>query len=150
MGALVGTLAGIHLHLPIVLHLIVAMLFAIIGGALWGGIPGLLKAKAGANEVIVTIMLNSIALLFLGWTLKKEFMKGDGTAGKSMYVQDTAAYPHLLGNNYRLDLSFIIAILAFLRGGYWNAPPSDSNCVPRARTPTLLVPPVFLFRALFS
>lgn len=112
MGALVGTLAGIHLHLPIVLHLIVAMLFAIIGGALWGGIPGLLKAKAGANEVIVTIMLNSIALLFLGWTLKKEFMKGDGTAGKSMYVQDTAAYPHLLGNNYRLDLSFIIAILA--------------------------------------
>ncbi|MDO5049574.1 MAG: ABC transporter permease [Actinomycetaceae bacterium] len=112
MGALFGTVAGIHLNLPIVAHLIVSILFAIIGGAIWGGIPGLLKAKAGANEVIVTIMLNSIALLFLGWTLKKEFMKGDGTAGKSMYVQDTAAYPSLLGGNYRLDLSFVIAILA--------------------------------------
>lgn len=112
MGALVGTAAGIHLDLPIVLHLIVAMLFAILGGAIWGGIPGILKAKAGANEVIVTIMLNSIALLFLSWTLKQEFMKGDGTAGKSMYVQDTATYPHLLGDQYRLDLSFIIAILA--------------------------------------
>ncbi|KGF02797.1 ABC transporter permease [Actinomyces sp. S4-C9] len=112
MGAFVGTVVGMHLHLPIVLHLIVAVVCAVLGGALWGAIPGFLKAKVGANEVIVTIMLNSIALLFLSWTLSQEFMKGDGSAGKSMYVADTATYPSLLGSSYRLDLSFIIAILA--------------------------------------
>ncbi|MDO5034545.1 MAG: ABC transporter permease [Actinomycetaceae bacterium] len=112
MGAFLGTLAGIHFNLPIVLHLIVTIIFAILGGAIWGAIPGILKAKVGANEVIVTIMLNSIALLFLAWSLNQEFLKGEGTAGKSLYVADTAAYPSLLGSNYRLDLSFIIAILA--------------------------------------
>lgn len=112
MGAFFGTLVGIHLNLPIVLHLIVSIIFAILGGALWGAIPGFLKARVGANEVIVTIMLNSIALLFLGWSLNQNFMKGDGTAGKSLYVSDASTYPHLLGSSYRLDMSFIIAILA--------------------------------------
>jgi simple sugar transport system permease protein len=37
------------------------------GGALWGGIPGVLRAKTGAHEVITTIMLNSIALFLTRW-----------------------------------------------------------------------------------
>jgi general nucleoside transport system permease protein len=45
-------------------HILLAMLAACLGGALWGGIAGLLKATTGANEVISTIMLNWIAV----WT----------------------------------------------------------------------------------
>lgn len=112
MGALTGTVAGIHLNLPVGLHLLVAILCAVAGGALWGGVPGFLKAKLGANEVIVTIMMNSIALLFLAWTLQSEFMHGEGVSGKSMYVAETATYPKLLGSSFRLDISIIIAILA--------------------------------------
>ena len=40
-----------------------------LGGALWGGLAGFLKAKTGAHEVITTIMLNYIALYFLAYLL---------------------------------------------------------------------------------
>lgn len=45
------------------------MIAGFIGGAIWGGIAGILKARAGANEVIVTIMLNYIAGGLLAWLL---------------------------------------------------------------------------------
>jgi general nucleoside transport system permease protein len=50
--------------MPAVPHILLAMVAACLGGALWGGIAGLLKAATGANEVISTIMLNWIAV----WT----------------------------------------------------------------------------------
>ena len=47
-----------------------------LGGALWGGLAGVLKAKTGAHEVITTIMLNYIALYFLAYLLSvKGFQK---------------------------------------------------------------------------
>jgi simple sugar transport system permease protein len=48
--------------MPSFLHILLAILAAIAGGALWGGISGLLRATTGANEVITTIMLNWIAV----------------------------------------------------------------------------------------
>jgi ABC-type uncharacterized transport system permease subunit len=50
---------------PRVLHVALAMLAAVVGGAVWGGIAGLLRATVGAHEVISTIMLNFVAL-FVG------------------------------------------------------------------------------------
>lgn len=111
IGSLCGAIAGIHLNLPYGLHLLVAMVCAMLGGALWGAIPGVLKARAGANEVIVTIMLNSVAALLLSYLLTTKFMIGDGNAGKSMYTQPTAHYLRPFGD-YRLDVSIVIAILA--------------------------------------
>ena len=52
-----------------VLHLIVALIAGAVGGAVWGFVPGILKARTGAHEVITTIMLNYIALLFLTWLI---------------------------------------------------------------------------------
>ena len=48
--------------MPHVLHVILAILAALAGGALWGGIAGVLRATTGANEVITTIMLNWTAI----------------------------------------------------------------------------------------
>ncbi|MDT3767263.1 ABC transporter permease [Gleimia hominis] len=110
VGALCGTIAGIHLHLPIGLHLLVAIICAILGGAIWGGIPGALKSWVGANEVIVTIMLNSIAAYLVAYMLKQKFLVGEGVSGKSQYVADAAMYPRLLGSTMRLDLSFLLAL----------------------------------------
>ncbi len=65
-GAWVGTwsfLAGV----PAVIGVPLILLAGVVGGLLWGGIPGLLKAKTGAHEVIVTIMMNSIALRITEW-----------------------------------------------------------------------------------
>ena len=112
IGALVGGYVGFAWNLPIVIHVLVAMVAAVIGGALWGFIPGILRARLGANEVIVTIMLNSIALFFLAAMLNTTTFHGSGYAGKSMAVKTTAMYPQLLGSNFRLHFGFIVAILA--------------------------------------
>src|SRR6185436_10260481 len=55
MGAVFAGFVGFHYHLPVVLHLIAAIAAGMLGGALWGGIAGFLKAKTGAHEVITTI-----------------------------------------------------------------------------------------------
>jgi len=67
---LVGTFAAVYFGskldgTPALLHVVIAMLAGALAGALWAGIAGLLKATAGVNEVISTIMLNWTAV-YLG------------------------------------------------------------------------------------
>ncbi len=68
-GSLAAVWVGFSLNLPPVIHTLVAIAAAMLAGGLYAGIAGVLKAKTGANEVIVTIMLNMIAALGLGYTL---------------------------------------------------------------------------------
>lgn len=75
IGALVATLVGYFLELPIVLHVIVVFLAAAIAAALWGGIAGFLKARFGVHEVIATIMLNWIALYFSNYMVFRPFFR---------------------------------------------------------------------------
>jgi ABC-type uncharacterized transport system permease subunit len=69
MGAIGAGLLGFELRLPIVLHMLLALLGGAILGGVWGLIPGVLKARTGAHEVIVTIMMNYIAGYFLIWLI---------------------------------------------------------------------------------
>ncbi len=67
-GAIAAGYVGFAWSLPPFVHLVVAMLAGLLGGAVWGFIAGFLKARTGAHEVITTIMLNYIAafgLLYL-------------------------------------------------------------------------------------
>jgi len=80
IGSLLSAWAGFGVSgLPPVLHITFALLAGIVGGALWGAIPGLLKAYTGAHEVISTIMLNYIAGLLLEWVVTP--IGGNGAAG---------------------------------------------------------------------
>ncbi len=68
LGAIGAMLVGVYLPGPRLLVLPAAVLGAFVGGALWGALPGWLKARFGANEVITTILLNFVAasaLLFI-------------------------------------------------------------------------------------
>ncbi|WP_281355788.1 ABC transporter permease [Virgibacillus ihumii] len=62
VGWLASVWIGLAIDAPMYIHLPLALLAAAAAGALWGFIPGILKAKLGVHEVIVTIMLNYIAL----------------------------------------------------------------------------------------
>ena len=55
--------------IPAVIHIPLVLLAGMLGGAVWGGIPGWLKAAHRAHEVINTIMMNYLALLLSGWLL---------------------------------------------------------------------------------
>ena len=113
LGAITACYVGIAWNLPPVAHLLVAVVGAALGGLVWGGIAGVLKARTGANEVIVTIMLNSIAAHLLSQVLSLKAFNGEGETGnrKSLTVADTSQYPSLAGDSFRLHAGFLLALL---------------------------------------
>ncbi len=117
LGGIFCGYVGFAWHLPVGLHLIACVVFAFIGGAIWGFIPGILKAVAGANEVIVTIMLNSIATFLVGYLLTLDaFQVPNSNNPISPIVDANAQYPAFFGTS--IDLGFILAILAAV-GVWW-------------------------------
>lgn len=70
-GAIVSVLVGLtFVELPPLVLVIVCMASGVLGGAAWGLIPGLLKAVASVNEVIVTIMLNFVAVVMADFVIR--------------------------------------------------------------------------------
>lgn len=113
LGAVFGGYIGFAFALPPGLHLLLAVIGAALGGGLWAGIAGFLRARTGANEVIVTIMLNNVAVFLVGYLLTTRPFQRDGSNNPiSRPVRDSALYPLLLGSSFRLHLGFIVAILA--------------------------------------
>ncbi|QEO08667.1 ABC transporter permease [Protaetiibacter larvae] len=108
-GATFAAWVAVSWPLPTGIHLLVAVVAGILGGALWGGIVGLLKATTGAHEVIVTIMLNYIAALLLQYLLLGP-LRGEGSLQPvSAPIPESASYPVLTG---RLHLGVVLALLA--------------------------------------
>jgi simple sugar transport system permease protein len=105
---------GFKLDLPMIIHLPLAILVGMAVGALWGGIAGLLKARTGAHEVIVTIMLNYVAYYLLFYSLSRPFLlQAPGSANpKSLPMKETATLPKVLGDSFNLHLGFVLALLA--------------------------------------
>jgi len=113
LGAILAGYVGFQFHLPVGIHLALAIVGAILGGALWGFIPGLLKATTGAHEVIVTIMLNYVGLYLLAWLLSLNSFQAPGSNNpKSPPIDGSAQWPKLLGDNFGLHWGFVAALLA--------------------------------------
>ncbi len=113
MGAVCAGFVGFHWHLAPGLHLVAAILAGMAGGAAWGGLAGLLKAKTGAHEVITTIMLNYIAVYFLAYLLSvKGFQAPPYGQAISNRVFKSAQLPPLLGGSVRVHGGLILALLS--------------------------------------
>ena len=114
IGAVFAVWVGIWLPMPFPLHLIVALAAGIVGGALWAFIPGILKAKTGAHEVITTIMLNAIAQqVMLALLLTPILQPVGGTVPISRPVLESAQLPILLEPpKIRVHFGLIVALLA--------------------------------------
>ena len=118
VGALAAVWVGFSLNLPPVVHTLVALLVAIVAGGLYGGIAGVLKAKTGANEVLLTIMLNSIATLGLGYILTQKAWQVPGTNQPvTPKVAESAALARLLPAPFKLHVGFLVALLALV--AFW-------------------------------
>jgi simple sugar transport system permease protein len=115
MGAICGAVVGFAVHLPYGLHLIAALLGAVAGGAIWAAIVGVLKARTGAHEVIVTIMLNNVALLFLFWIINQKGVHNPARSDAiSKDVLRTAQLPTIPGVDHsvvRVHLGIILGVL---------------------------------------
>jgi len=113
LGASFAGFIGYAFGLPVGAHLLLALVGGLLGGAIWGGIAGVLKARTGANEVIVTIMLNNIALYLLAWLLRQQwFTQTNSSQPQSSAVDESARLFQLLGGSFRIHAGFLVAILA--------------------------------------
>lgn len=120
IGGLTAVIVGISFEgLPAIVHLPLALLAGILGGALWGFIPGVLRARTGAHEVITTIMLNFIAYRTMEYILKQPYVQAEGRFDPiSEEVLPSARLPKILtwlpvegAEQLRLNLGFIIALV---------------------------------------
>lgn len=111
-GAIASAWVGFSVTgLPLAIHLPLAILAGVAAGAVWGGIVGLLKARTGAHEVIVTIMMNYIAAGLLAWLLTTSAFRRPGRFDPiSPVVEWTATFPRLEGG--QLHAGFLLALLA--------------------------------------
>ncbi|WP_426594618.1 ABC transporter permease [Cellulomonas sp. McL0617] len=113
LGATLAAYLGFTWHLPTGIALLVSLVGGLVAGGFWAGIAGVLKARTGAHEVIVTIMLNYVAISLLAWFLTTQAFRVAGSAEpKSRTVRTEAQLPLLFGSQYRVTWGFIIAILA--------------------------------------
>ncbi|MGC1210508.1 MAG: ABC transporter permease [Micromonospora sp.] len=113
IGVILAALAGFALPLPPVLHLLVALIAGAAGGAILGFIPGILKARTGAHEVINTIMLNYVAVYFLSWIIVQNGVQNPNRSDAiSKPVDSSAQLPRLLGDNLRVHAGILLAVLA--------------------------------------
>ena len=112
-GAAAGWV-GVNLDLPLLIHLSIAVVAGMVAGALWAGIAGVLKARTGAHEVIVTIMLNYVGfyLVFFALTQQGLLQAPDSANAKSLPMAESATLPPLLGEQFNLHLGLLLALVA--------------------------------------
>jgi len=112
-GAAFAGYVGFAWDMPFGIHMIVAVIAGLLGGALWGGIVGFLKARTGAHEVIVTIMLNYVAFYLLDYLLHTPLLRAPGSQNpQSRPEKASAIFFPLLGSNYAVNFGFVLVILA--------------------------------------
>ena len=99
-------------------HWIIAILAGMVGGMIWGFIPGIFKALLNVNEVITSIMFNYIGMYFVDMLVQSNGKMYDATMTRTRYIGQTAQIPALgiAGSNVNLGilLAIIVAILLYI------------------------------------
>src|SRR5215213_5924877 len=104
--------------LPAVVLVPLALLTAVLVGGAWGAIPGWLKARFGAHEVITTIMMNFIAVALVSYFTQYYYKKPGDPIMQSVEIGAAAHVPRLssfvpgIPERLPINISFLLAILA--------------------------------------
>jgi simple sugar transport system permease protein len=112
LGAIFATFIGFTFDITGWILVPFALAGGVLGGFLWGGIAGVLKATTGAHEVITTIMLNFVAAFLLAYLLTTDtFLPENGTTPVSKEVYEQARLYRFIEGE-RVDIGIFIAIAA--------------------------------------
>ena len=111
MGGIAAAVVAIYLKLPAPLLIAATFVGGFIAGGLYALIPAVLKVKANTNEVVSTLMLNYVAILFTSYLVNYPLKAPKAPMGMTVEIQEAAKLP-LLYEGSRFNIGFIIAILA--------------------------------------
>lgn len=115
MGAVVCCVIGTQFNIEGLPAIIICLVAGTVAGGLWAMIPGVLKVYRGQNEMIISIMLNYVATLFMG-VLFTDWMR-DGSVPQTVAVPDASKLTRLFG--LRVTTAFIIAVAVGLAVYYF-------------------------------
>ena len=112
LGAIFGVFVADRIHgLPGLVEIPVALAAGILGGFLWGALPGFLKARFGAHEVITTIMLNYVAFGLSDYLISRGPLSDKhASASKTPFIDLHAQLPTIPGT--RLHAGILLALIA--------------------------------------
>jgi simple sugar transport system permease protein len=122
VGAIFATWVGLtFIDLPGWLAITLAMLAGFVGGAIWGGIPGFLKAYFSVNEILSTVMMNAIAVQLMNFLLRGPMIDPAQAEVASKIPQtarliDAFQLPRLIPTRLHLGalIAVILAILVYI------------------------------------
>jgi ABC-type uncharacterized transport system permease subunit len=113
IGATCAGWVGFTWDLPAPIHLPLAVVAGFLGGAAWGGIAGVLKARTGAHEVITTIMLNDISYRLLDYALRSDAFQPPGRDDLiSKPVRESARLPEVSLGEVTVHAGVFVALAA--------------------------------------
>lgn len=126
IGAIAGGIVGIYVKgIPSLLHILLVLAVGFIAGGLYGMIVSLLKSRYGASELIVTIMMNYIAIYLLSYcvTGPMKDMKSLNNLPQSPLIASTAKLPVILeGTRLHVGVFLAIGALIFFYIFLWRIP----------------------------
>ncbi|MFC4404120.1 ABC transporter permease [Gracilibacillus xinjiangensis] len=113
VGWLAAVWVGLAIDAPMIIHLPLAILAGAMAGGLWGFLPGLLKAKLGVHEVIITIMMNYIALHVTNAVIRS-VLTDQATTTEAIASTASLASPWLQSITFysRIHYGILIALFA--------------------------------------
>ena len=111
VGTIAATIVALKVTGPV--GLILALVVGFLAGGVWALIAALFKAKLGISEIIVTIMLNYIAINFLGIAVRTFLMDPAGSVPQSAKFDASVLLPQIIERT-RLHAGFIIAVVAVI------------------------------------
>ncbi len=99
-------------QIPGLIHLFLVVAGGMAAGAIWGAIPGWLKAKTGAHEVINTIMMNYIALNLVSYLLNGPWKDPNplNVIARTPLIAEGARIPPIF-SDYRIHWGFVLALV---------------------------------------
>ncbi|MEL7243517.1 MAG: ABC transporter permease [Cyanobacteria bacterium J06641_2] len=116
LGALGSTLVGLFIQAPGFIHIPLGLIVGFLFGAIWGWIPGYLKAVRGINEVITTLLLNYIAINLISYLVQNPLKAANAPSPYSNLIAESIRLPMLLESltNSGIFLVLLVAIIFWI------------------------------------
>ncbi len=108
-GAIAGSWVGLNVGQPAVVVLPLMLLAAAAAGVFWAGIPAVLRAKWGVNEIITTLLLTFVAIQITGYMVRGPMQGGAGNFPVSELFPDAANFPAVPGTEVNVGILVALA-----------------------------------------
>lgn len=114
VGGFLTALVGLYvIGLPPIVHIGLAILVGMLGGAMWAALPAYLRLKFNSNEIVTTIMMNYLAILLTGYMVNYPFRAPGSSNAETSLIQDSAVLTRMVPLS-NLSTGIYLVIVVFI------------------------------------